>query len=93
MIREARQKFVEKDLKKFLDFYVRHLKENGGKFLCGNAPTIADLHVLPQLTRFVSGDIDHVPADCLSSHPEIVEYIARMQALPAIKTWYAVKGH
>lgn len=87
-VEAMRTEFVNKGLKDFLGYYSKHLKKHGNKFLCGSKPTIADFYVLPQLSRFSSGDLDHVPADCLNSHPEIVAWIERVQSIPSIKAWY-----
>ena len=34
---------------------------------------------------------DHVPVTCLETHPKIVQYIARMMAIPELAAWYAPK--
>lgn len=61
--------------------------------MCGSAPTIADLRLLPQLRYFQKGAADFVPTTCLDAYPHVTAWIARMMALPQIKEWYAVEGH
>lgn len=88
-IKAMREEFVATKLQDFLGHYTKFLKAN--KFFCGDHPTIADCQILPQLARFASGGLDHVPADCLEGHPEIVAWMTRMRAIPAIKAWYGNK--
>ena len=65
------------------------LKASGGAFLAGDKFTIADCMAVPQLGYFTRGVADHVPKDCLNKFPEVVAYLARCKAVPAIKEWYA----
>eukprot|EP00961_Rhodomonas_salina_P287661 3886717-Rhodomonas_salina.3 len=65
------------------------IKENGGKFACGDTLTIADLQWYPQLRYFTKGVADHVPSDCLNAYPEVLAYMERVLAVPQIKEWYS----
>lgn len=54
----------------------------------GESPTIADCLAVPNLRRFSRGFIDHVPANCLESHPRVVKYLEQFCALPSIQGRY-----
>jgi glutathione S-transferase len=88
-----RNKFVETELPKYLKYLADMIDKNGGKFLCGDEPTIADCLAVPQLRGFSRGHIDHVPSDSLDVEPRIVEYIRRFCDLDGIKGRYADGVH
>ena len=88
LVRSMRVSFVEEKLPQFLTWYAEILRTNGNAFICGSQPTIADCVLLPQLAKFRAGFIDHVPTNCLDSHPDIIQYIDRMMAIPEIAAWY-----
>eukprot|EP01063_Lacrimia_lanifica_P028629 TRINITY_DN4214_c0_g1_i1.p1 TRINITY_DN4214_c0_g1~~TRINITY_DN4214_c0_g1_i1.p1 ORF type:complete len:497 (+),score=205.89 TRINITY_DN4214_c0_g1_i1:82-1491(+) len=87
-VQELRGKFVDTTLPQFAKYFTDFIEENGGAFLAGATPTIADCMLLPALRKFTKGFIDHVPKDCLEKFPAIVAYISRMLALPAVAAWY-----
>ena len=70
-------------------------KNNGGDdndnfwLVPGKSPTIADCFAVPNLRRFSRGYIDYIPANCLDSHPRVVQYLERFCALPEIQGRYA----
>lgn len=89
MMKKMREKFLKDDLPVYMGFIVAALKETGA-FIAGSNPTIADCQLLPQLAYFTKGIADFVPKDCLEPYPEIIAYINRMNAVPAIKEWYGL---
>lgn len=89
LIQKLRTAFVAEQLPKFMGWFSDFIGEK--KFLAGDELTIADLSLLPAIARFPSGDIDFVPADCLDAYPKILEWIARVRAVPSIAKWYAPK--
>lgn len=89
LVQRLREEFVKDKLPQFMEYFTNFIGKN--KFLCGNEVTIADCAFLPAIARFSSGDIDFVAADTLAPYPAIVEYIARVKALPKIAAWYAPK--
>jgi glutathione S-transferase len=84
--RRMRVKWMEEELPKYCGFFKTRLAKHS--FLCGDQVTIADCALIPQLRRFVSGGIDHVPVDCLDAYPEVKAYYERFHALPEVKAWY-----
>ena len=58
------------------------MNENGGKFLCGDNLTIADLMLFPFLKGFQKGHIDYVPVTCLDSNKAITDYMHRVANVP-----------
>ena len=85
----VREKFVKELLPVYMGDLTDALKEAGGKFVCGDTVTIADLQWYPQLRYFTKGVADHVPTDCLNAYPEVTAYMERMLAVPQIKEWYS----
>ena len=86
-VKKLREGFVSEGLPKFMEFFSKKLQA-AGPFMCGDKPTIADLQVLAQLRYFTKGVADHVPADCLTPYPAIVDYMNKMYEIPQIKAWY-----
>jgi glutathione S-transferase len=89
IVEKIRNKFCTEDLPMFLDFLTGLLEKSGGGWLApGDKPSIADCLAIPNVRRFSRGFIDHVPANCLNSHPKVVEWIERFCNLPEIKGRY-----
>jgi glutathione S-transferase len=89
LVRSMRVKFVSEQLPGYLDHFARYLEASGNQFFGGNQPSIADCAILPQMSKFRAGFIDHVPTSSLDSHPTIIAWIERMHAIPAVAAWYA----
>eukprot|EP01065_Artemidia_motanka_P051213 TRINITY_DN895_c0_g4_i1.p1 TRINITY_DN895_c0_g4~~TRINITY_DN895_c0_g4_i1.p1 ORF type:complete len:219 (+),score=82.91 TRINITY_DN895_c0_g4_i1:73-729(+) len=89
LVKRMREKFVADALPQYFGYLSGKLEAAKGGFFCGDQPTIADCTVFPQIGRFMSGDLDHVPADCVSKFPVLVEWHARFKNLPAVKAWYS----
>mmetsp|Transcript_6192 Transcript_6192/g.10745 ORF Transcript_6192/g.10745 Transcript_6192/m.10745 type:complete len:223 (-) Transcript_6192:157-825(-) len=88
-VKAVREKFIKDSLPVHMEHLTDALKEGGGKFVCGDTVTIADLQWYPQLRYFTKGVADHIPADCLNAYPEVVAYMERMLEVPQIKEWYS----
>jgi len=87
-----REDFVANDLPRFLNYFTAKIEAAGGAFICGPNPTIADCMLVPELRKFTQGYMDFVPTTSLDGSPAIVAYIARFQALPKVKAYYAAKA-
>ena len=85
-----REAFLKDELPTYMGFLTKALRASGGPYIAGEHLTIADCQLLPQLTYFTKGVADFVPASCLDAWPEVVAYIARLRAVPAIKGWYGL---
>jgi len=82
-----REKFMAESFPQLMGYVSAKLAK--APFIAGgSAPTIADCALVPVLNRFRSGGVDHIPVDCLSAYPDIIDYLDRFMALPEIKTWY-----
>ena len=66
------------------------LEANGGSFLCGCKPTIADCHLYPQVQYFVRGTADHVPKDCLKDFPVVLAWMESFRAIPEVAKNYGL---
>ena len=76
------------DVRRYLGYFERYLKENGGEFLCGNSVTIADCTLLPALRQFKSGRLEGIPTTIIDEYPLLAAYYNRMMSLPAVKAHY-----
>jgi glutathione S-transferase len=90
-IRKLRVTFATEKLPVFLTYLQNALAASGGGFFGGASPSLADCQILPQLAKFQAGFIDHIPTDVLDGHAGIIEWLARMKAIPEIAAWYAKK--
>ena len=90
-IRLLRVAFATQKLPVFLNYLQHQLELSGGEFFGGSAPSLADCQILPQMCKFQAGFIDHIPTTVLDGHPAIIEWIAKMKALPQVAEWYAKK--
>merc|ERR1712061_126922 len=80
LISAAKEFFEAIVVPDYLGFYARFLKEAGGKFLAGDHPTVADCFVLPQLMP--------MRPTLAKQQPDLVEWLDRMLALPALQKRY-----
>jgi glutathione S-transferase len=85
--KRMRERWMREEYPRYVGFIEQRVR--GGKFMCGDAVSIADCALIPLLRRFTSGQLDHVPKDAVSSHPELQAYFDRFHALPEVKAWYA----
>jgi glutathione S-transferase len=90
-IRSLRVKFAAEKLPVFLTHLQTALAASGGGFFGGEAPSLADCQILPQMAKFQAGFIDHIPTSVLDGHPAIIEWMARMRAIPEVAEWYSKK--
>ena len=88
VVKAVREQFVAEALPKYMEFLGKRLGDDR-RFLCGDAPTIADCWLIPILNRFTCGAVDHVPVECLEPFPTVVAYVARFMELDEVKAWYA----
>ena len=86
-VKELREAFLADELPKYMTFISNELKQTGA-FIAGPTMTIADCQLYPQLAYFERGVADYVPKTCLAAYPEVVAYLQRVKAVPAIKDWY-----
>jgi len=87
LCKKMREAWMRDEFPRYCGYFTKRFS-SGAKFLCGDAPTLADCMLIPQLRRFASGGIDHVPASCLDAYPEVKAYYDRFHAIPEIKAWY-----
>jgi glutathione S-transferase len=89
LVQSMREKFVQEDLPKHLTHLTALLERNNGQWLASTeGPTIVDCKAIVTLRSWTRGHVDHVPTNCLETHPKIVEYIQRFCALDPIKGRY-----
>ena len=89
LVAEMRQAWVQDELPKHLTYLQDMIEKNGGTWLASaEEPSIADCLAIAILRSFTRGYIDHVPTNCLESHPAIVEYVKRFCNLEPIRGRY-----
>ena len=86
--KRLRETWVSTSLPTYMQYFVGSIKKSGGPFLCGPL-SIADLTLLPWLEFVSSGGVDFVESNCFDGYPEILEYMERVRAVPAIAKYYA----
>jgi glutathione S-transferase len=88
LVESMRTKFVKEELPKYIKCLTDKMEQNGGSFLVGNEPTIADCVAVPMLRSFTRGIIDHIEPTCLDAYPSIITYIKTFCALEPVKGRY-----
>ena len=76
-------------LPRFMGYFEDHLKANGGRFLCAEHVTIADLAALHAILYYKKGIADHVPKTSLDAFPAITDWAARVMQHPPVAAFYA----
>jgi glutathione S-transferase len=90
-IKRLRKEFIAGRFHQVLKSYTEFLEASKGDFILGDDLTIADLYIFAQLKEFAAGNIEHVPATCMASFPQVNSYLKRIANVPAIKEWYSKK--
>lgn len=62
-----------------------------GPFLEGNTPNVADIKLYVILRSLLGGTYDHVPPSCLDPWPKFAALQTAVDALPAVRGWFAGK--
>jgi glutathione S-transferase len=89
LICEMREAWVQNELPKCLTNLEGLIEKNGGRWLASaDEPTIADCQAIPLLRNLTRGHVDHVPTNCLETHPAICAYVQRFCALEPIQGRY-----
>ncbi|MBT0570968.1 glutathione S-transferase family protein [Curvibacter sp. CHRR-16] len=92
-LKQAREALAHPEtgaLPKYLRWLQSLLLAHGGQFFADNRLTIADLKVLVWVNGLRSGRLDHIPLDMVNTAaPELLAYLNRIAATPAIAAWYA----
>jgi glutathione S-transferase len=88
VIKSMRETYMRDTLPKYMAQLKNALAKNGGPFLTGSIPTLADIWWLPRMRNLVSGIVDHVPKDCLDVYPEVLTWRDAMMSIPEIAAHY-----
>ena len=91
-IKSLREAFLANEMPKYCGFFAKMIEGNGGPFLCGSQPTLADCCLAPALERYILGYIDHVPVESLDIYPMMKTYLATFKALPQIQAYEQYKA-
>lgn len=87
-LKAARDAFVAGPLPRYLHWLNEKLTKQGNYFADGRM-TIADLKVYMVTRWLASGQLDHVPADCVQKMaPQLAAHCERMAAEPAVVDYY-----
>lgn len=86
-IKSLRETFLANEMPKFCSFFSKMIEMNGGSFLCGSQPTLADCCLAPVLERYTLGFVDHVPVETLDAYPVMTKYLAAFKALPQVQAY------
>lgn len=88
LAKSIRQAWVRDELPKFMGFFERLLRENGGPFLSGSELRICDLYAVIRLDYYRQGIADHVPTTCLDGFPAITAYLQAVFEEPRVAAYY-----
>ena len=86
-IKSLREAFLDNEMPKYCGFFAKMTENNGGPFLCGSKPTLADCCLVPVLERYTLGFVDHIPMKTLDTYPAMTKYLAAFKALPQIQAY------
>lgn len=92
VISKLRTGFIANELPKYTGFLADLIKESGGKFLCGENLTIADILAYQEMNYFRRGIADYVPKESLDPFPDIVAFLGRVEAHPKVAAYKASKA-
>jgi len=80
-------KFVDNNLKSFLDRYTQFLNENHTGYFVGDALTWADIAV----AEFISVLIECFHSNSIDTHPKLKQFSEKILSLPQLKTYVAAR--
>lgn len=88
-LKNARAKLMEGRLTVFIKGLSELLTRGGGRYFADNQLTIADLKMFGQLKQFISGTLDHIPAEFIAElAPEFVEYYKQIEKEDIVVAYY-----
>ena len=84
----AMQQWCREQLPAKLAMYAAHLEQHGWQFMAGNTVSVADFKLYETLSklRLIEAEAS-VGTQTLASHAAMTAYVARMEALPALKAY------
>lgn len=89
-LKQAREAFISGPITRYCQWMEKVLSNNGGEFFADNRLTIADIKAFVLLRGFSSGQLDHIPTDCVQTiSPAMASYCERIGQTPAIVEYYA----
>jgi glutathione S-transferase len=86
-VKEMRAELVAEHLPFYLGHFEKMLTDS--EYLAGDKPTIADAQFLSTVRWLTSGNLDHIPAECVDAFPKVVAFKAKMEAVPAVAAYLA----
>jgi len=92
VIERMRTGFLADGLPRFMGYFAALIEGAGGdKFLCGDDLTIADIAAYQTIGYYRRGVADHVPKESLEPYPEVLAWMARVDADPRVAAYKAKK--
>ena len=91
--KKARTEFANGYLQEWAGHVEQQLGVGGaGPFVGGSAISVADLKLFVAVGTFISGGIDHIPADIFKAFPKLTTLHDAVKAHPKVAEWQA-KSH
>ena len=90
LIKRMRETFMNEKMPTYMKYYENFLGDKS--FICGPDVSIADCVIIPQLYKFMQGNLDYVGKDSLDRYPKILAYMKRFAALPGVRQYENSKG-
>ena len=84
-VKEMRQEIVTTHIPFYLGHFEKMLEQN--EYLTGDKPSIADAQFLSTVRWLSSGNLDHIPTDCVDAYPKVKALQEKMEAHPAVSEY------
>eukprot|EP00042_Codosiga_hollandica_P018351 m.53813 g.53813 ORF g.53813 m.53813 type:complete len:212 (-) comp48644_c0_seq2:119-754(-) len=89
--KQRRTEIAAGPLAAWCEIFDGRLKSSESGFLVGNTLTAADLKAYGFFTMFAQGLWDYLPKDYIDRYTHIVQFIAKIRALPKVREFYALE--
>ena len=91
LLEKIRTMWMKEEMPKYMKYFEDFIARNGGKFMCGNELSIADLQAVHKLNYYRLGFADHVPKTSMDQYPKMLQYINDVMNEPRVKQYYESK--
>lgn len=86
-VKEMRAELTTTHIPYYLGHFEKMLEKS--EYLAGDKPTIADAQFLSTVRWLSSGNLDHVPPECVDAFPKVKALKEKMEAHPAVAEYIA----
>jgi len=80
---------IENAFPKFLGAIELEIERNGGTYIMGDEPTIADMKLMHWIPWIQSGGLPAFPPSCLDAYPRVLALVDSIEAFPEVQAYRA----